>query len=88
MKSYKIFFDRDVEKELAKIAKTDVRKIILKAMKLSENPRPRQSLKLENSNITHRLRVGDYRVIYQIDDNSKTVTIYHIRHRKDVYRSI
>ena len=88
MAFYKLFFDRDVEKDLAKIPKANVRKIMGKVASLSINPHPPQSLKLENSNITYRLRVGDYRVIYQIDDHLKQVTIYHIRHRKDVYRSI
>lgn len=86
MASYNLLFDRDVERDLAKVPKADVRKIIFKTTKLSQNPRPPQSLKLENSDMTYRLRVGNYRVIYQIDESSKTVTIYHIRHRKDVYR--
>jgi len=88
MASYKLFFDRDVEKDLSRIPKSDVRKIMSKVTKLYENPRPPQSLKLENSDITYRLRVGDYRVIYQIDEGKKIVTVYHIRHRKDVYRNI
>ena len=53
---------------------------------LSENPRPRQSSKLKDTERTYRLRVGDYRVIYQIDDEIKEVIVFHVRHRKDVYR--
>jgi mRNA interferase RelE/StbE len=87
MASYKLFFDRDVEKDLSKIPKADVRRIMIKATSLYENPRPARSLKLEGSDMTYRLRVGDYRIIYQIDDRSKTITVYHIRHRKDVYRT-
>lgn len=88
MASYNLLFDNAVEKDLAKIPKTDVRSIMLKTTKLADNPRPLQSLKLENSDITYRLRVGNYRVIYQINDVTKTVTVYHIRHRKDIYRFI
>lgn len=88
MVSYKLLFDSAVEKDLAKIPKSDSQKIILKILKLVDNPRPPQSLKLENSDKTYRLRVGNFRVIYQIDDLSKMVTIYHIRHRKDIYRFI
>lgn len=88
MASYKLFFDSDVENDLANIPKSDARRIMLKVTKLYENPRPLQSVKLENSNSIYRLRIGDYRAIYQIDDHSKTVTVYHIRHRKDVYRNI
>lgn len=76
MASFNLLFDNAVEKDLAKIPKTDVRSIMLKTTKLADDPRPPQSLKLENSDMTYRLRVGNYRVIYQI------------RHRKDVYRFI
>lgn len=86
MASYNILFDQDVEKDLSKIPKADARRVMLRITKLSSNPRPSQSLKLEGSNITYRLRVGDYRAIYQIDDPTKTITIFHVRHRKDVYR--
>ena len=87
MASYSVFFDRDVEKDLSKIPKHDARLIMQRVMKLAGNPRPSQSLKLQHSDITYRLRIGNYRVIYQIDDRSKTVTVYHVRHRKDVYRA-
>ncbi|MBI2091471.1 MAG: type II toxin-antitoxin system RelE/ParE family toxin [Deltaproteobacteria bacterium] len=88
MAFYNLLFDSTVEKDLAKISRSDVRNILLKTNKLTDNPRPSQSLKLENSDMTYRLRVGNYRVVYQIDDTAKTVTIYHIRHRKDIYRFI
>ncbi|PIR16508.1 MAG: type II toxin-antitoxin system mRNA interferase toxin, RelE/StbE family [Deltaproteobacteria bacterium CG11_big_fil_rev_8_21_14_0_20_49_13] len=87
MASYKLFFDHDVEKDLAKNPKVEVRKVMLKVMRLHENPHPPQSLKLESSDKTFRLRVGDYRTIYQIDEGPKTITVYRVRHRKDAYRS-
>ena len=55
---------------------------------LSENPRPFGVVKLQGSAQLHRIRVGQYRVIYQIDDAARLVTITQIRHRRDVYRSL
>ena len=88
MASYNVCFDRDVEKDLSKIPRPDVRRIMQRILKLSENPHPSQSLKLHHSDLTYRLRVGDYRVLCQIDDRSKIITIYHVRHRKDVYKTL
>jgi mRNA interferase RelE/StbE len=52
---------------------------------LSKNPRPNGSLKLTNEN-GYRIRIGDYRVIYRIDDKEKEIFIYRVKHRKDAYR--
>jgi mRNA interferase RelE/StbE len=53
---------------------------------LAKNPFPVQSKKLKDSESCYRLRVGDYRVIYQVDTENKFVIIYHVRHRKDAYK--
>ena len=54
---------------------------------LADDPRPPQSIKLEDIP-GYRLRVGDYRVLYTIDDKAKLVTVYRVQHRRDVYRGI
>lgn len=86
MASYKILFDRDVEKDLKTIPRQQVKRVLHRILSLSSDSRPAQSAKLEGTSSTYRLRIGDYRAIYQLDDKSRTVTIYHVRHRKDVYR--
>ncbi|MBT6229117.1 MAG: type II toxin-antitoxin system RelE/ParE family toxin [Candidatus Scalindua sp.] len=53
---------------------------------LAKNPFPVQSKKLKDSESCYRLRVGDYRVIYQVDTQHKFVIIYHVRHRKGAYK--
>ena len=53
---------------------------------LAENPRPPGCKKLKDSEGDWRIRVGIYRVLYNIDDSRSTVTILRVRHRKDVYR--
>lgn len=55
-------------------------------LKLSDNPRPFGCVKLLGTEEGYRLRVGDYRYCYRIDDENKTVYIYRIKHRKEVYR--
>ena len=52
---------------------------------LSANPRPFGSLKLTQEE-GYRLRIGDFRIVYRIDDKSKIIFIYRIKHRKEVYR--
>ncbi len=74
-------------KELAKLQPDIGRKILDSIESLASNPRPRQSIKLRESASSYRLRVGDYRVIYQIDDSEKLVMIFKVGHRREVYRT-
>jgi mRNA interferase RelE/StbE len=53
---------------------------------LSQNPRPRDCLKLRGRQGLWRLRVGEYRVIYSVDDGKRVVDIAVVRHRRDVNR--
>ena len=53
---------------------------------LYENPRPHNSKKLSGGGARWRIRTGDYRILYEIDDSQKTVKVFRIAHRKEVYR--
>ena len=53
---------------------------------LADDPRPRQSKQLRSRAGQRSRRIGDYRIIYTIDDDARVVTIVRIRHRRDVYR--
>ena len=53
---------------------------------LKDNPRPHGSIKLFDKIGGHRIRIGDYRCCYRIDEESRSVYIYRVKHRKDVYR--
>ena len=55
---------------------------------LAEAPRPARAIKLHGSKDAWRIRIGDYRVIYNIDDHARMVDILTVRHRKDVYRDL
>lgn len=83
---YEILLKRQVEKDLKKIDRQIVDKIFSKIEGLKENPHPQNSLKLTNTIKTDRLRIGDYRIIYQVDEYNKRIIIFYIRHRKDAYR--
>ena len=53
---------------------------------LAENPRPHGCVKLSDDENGYRIRVRHIRILYQIDDKTKTVIVYRIKHRKEVYR--
>jgi mRNA interferase RelE/StbE len=88
MGSYKIEWKRSAEKELRAIDKQHIPKIIEAVESLANNPFPSQSRKLRVVEKSYRIRVGPYRVVYQIDVERGMLTIYHVRHRKDIYRQL
>lgn len=83
---FKIDPKGSLEHDLRKIDKQFIPKILEAVESLSDNPFPAQSKKLKGSESSYRLRVGDYRIVYQVDTSSQIVTIYHARHRKNVYK--
>ena len=85
MAAYKIFFKRSVEKDLKSIPKNDLRRILDCIAMLAENPRPPGSEKLSGLE-RYRVRQGQYRIVYSIQDDELTVWVVEIGHRKDVYR--
>lgn len=74
------------ERDLRRIDKQYIPGILKAIESLVDNPIPSPSKKLAGSESSYRLRIRDYRVIYQVDLPEKTVIIYHVRHRKDAYR--
>ena len=88
MGSYKIEWKRSAEKELRAIDRQDISKIIEAVESLAINPFPSQSRKLHDVEKSYRIRVGNYRVVYQVDRGKGIISIYHIRHRKDIYRQL
>ncbi|MCP4746742.1 MAG: type II toxin-antitoxin system RelE/ParE family toxin [Desulfobacteraceae bacterium] len=85
MAGYEIFFKKSVWKDLKKIPKADLKKILLRIEKLGNDPRPEECEKLTGKEL-YRIRQGRYRIVYSIQDNELTVWIIKIGHRKEVYR--
>ncbi|MBU4311426.1 MAG: type II toxin-antitoxin system RelE/ParE family toxin [Candidatus Omnitrophica bacterium] len=82
---YKIQIIPSAIKDLDRLDKKFFDQIKKRILALSSNPRPVNSLKLTNEQ-GYRIRNGDYRILYRIDDTDKLVYIYRIKHRKDVYK--
>jgi mRNA interferase RelE/StbE len=82
---YKIEILSSADRALRKINLSERATIAKRINKLSENPRPYGYKKLENNDL-YRIRVGDYRVIYQIHDNDLLILIVRIGHRREIYR--
>ena len=86
MDLFEIYPKGSFEHDLRNIDRQFIPRILTAIESLSENPFPFQSRKIKGSESSYRLRVGDYRVIYQVDTENKVVTLYHARHRKEVYK--
>ena len=86
MGSYEIRWKRSAERDLRNIDPQQIPRIIQAIEFLADNPFPSQCRKLRGSERDYRIRVGDYRVVYQVDTKRKLVTIYHVRHRREAYR--
>jgi len=82
---YQIKLDKRVEKELDKIPEKMFDKIEKLILSLKDNPRPLGVKKLTNQE-HWRIRVGEYRILYEIDDKDEVIAIFKIKHRKDVYK--
>ena len=85
MAKYKITIKKSAVKELEEIPKKELRKIIKRIRSLAQNPRPQGSQKLSSRNRL-RIRQGDYRVVYSVDDKDLIVDIVKIGHRREIYR--
>lgn len=86
MGSYEVRWKNSAERDLRKLDPQYVLQIIQAAESLGDNPFPRQHRKLRSSERHYRIRVGVYRVVYQVDTRAKMVVIYHVRHRREAYR--
>ena len=87
MAVYKIFFRQSVLKDLAKIPKRELQRIIKRIEKLAHNPRSQGCEKISGQD-RFRIRQGNYRIIYSIQDDELTIWIVKIGHRRDIYRKL
>ena len=88
MASYSLGFKPSVEKDLQSIPRAMVSRLLDRIDRLPANPTPPQSTKLQGAERLYRLRVGDYRVVYEVDREAEQITVHYVRHRRDVYRSL
>jgi mRNA interferase RelE/StbE len=84
---YKLNLPKRVQKSLDKLHPQERSVIRLVLLQLKENPRPYDSQKLTGVPLW-RIRKGDYRIVYNIDEKGKVITVVKIGHRREIYRGI
>jgi mRNA interferase RelE/StbE len=87
MTDWTVQYHRDLEKEIRRLPKQHIRRILEAIENLSNDPHPPGSKKIQGYDLW-RVQVSVYRIIYQIDNENKIVNTYRIGHRKGVYRNL
>ena len=85
MAAYRVEVQRGAEKDLSRLSAPLFERVVERIGELAADPRPLGSEKLAALDL-YRLSVGDYRVIHEIEERAKLVTILRVRHRREVYR--
>ncbi len=83
--AFRIEWKKSTRKDLRRLSPATVNRVIEAVEALAENPFPRGVEKLSGSEHAYRIRLGDYRVVYEVVSEQKLVEIQRVRHRKDVY---
>lgn len=86
MALYAVSFRRSAEKDLRRLDAATQQRVLRVTTSLARVPRPAGCRKLRGSDNAFRIRVGDYRIIYTVDDEVLVVAIERVRHRREVYR--
>lgn len=84
--TYQIQFSNGAAKQIKKLPADIKERIDKKILDLAIEPRPNGVKKLQGDDNSYRIRVGDYRIIYEIEDDILLVTVIKIKHRNEVYR--
>ena len=85
--AFRVEWKKSTRKDLRKLPPNVVDRVLETVEQLAENPFPAGVEKLAGSEHAYRVRVGDYRVVYEVVTKTKLVEIQRVRHRKDVYRT-
>jgi mRNA interferase RelE/StbE len=83
---YSVRFKSSVDKDLRRLAAKSRSRCLARIAELRLAPRPPGARLVVGGERTYRLRVGVHRVVYQVDDAARVVTVVYVRHRKDAYR--
>jgi mRNA interferase RelE/StbE len=84
---YKVELRRQAQRALDKLPKSDFQSVIGAIKDLAQTPRPRGIEKVKSTGLW-RIRQGDYRIVFAIDDNEHLITIVRVGHRREIYRSL
>jgi mRNA interferase RelE/StbE len=83
---YEVYLERSAENDIKRLPASIFHRIIPQIKTLAENPRPSGCRKIAGSKNDWRIRISDYRIIYEIDEKAKAVRVMRVRHRREVYR--
>ena len=86
MASYRLEWRRSATKDLRRIAAVDVPRIVAAAAALANDPFPPGCAKLSGSERSYRIRVGDYRILYDVFSGRLLIEVVKVGHRRHVYR--
>ncbi|MDI6451152.1 type II toxin-antitoxin system RelE family toxin [Anaerobaca lacustris] len=88
MASYRVILKPSVEKDLRALPQSLVVRVFGHIEALQDEPFPRGVRRLSATDELYRIRVGDYRIVCGVDPDARQVVVYHVRHRRDVYRRL
>jgi len=88
MEPYRIYFQPSVEKDLRKLSPENCDRLISRIETLANEPISVNSLKLKGTENLYRIRVGDYRIVYEFNASEQIILIHYVRHRSEVYRDL
>jgi len=88
MGNYKVVFKPSIEKDLKKLPKEVVVRALGRIQTLADTPFPPGAVKLSGADRLYRLRVGDYRVVYEVEKEREVVIVHYVRHRQEAYRRL
>lgn len=86
MAKYSIEVSATAEKQIRKLKQKDQIEVLRRIQELERDPKPRQSRKLQGHDDVYRVRVGNYRILYNVEGTRLTIIILKVGHRRDVYR--
>lgn len=88
MASYSLHFKPSLQKDFRRLPPHILQRILENIEELPTTPFPRGAVKLSGADRLFRIRVGDYRIIYEVDTVTQQVIIHYVRHRREVYRNL
>lgn len=88
MASCRVIYKASFQKDLRRLSKIVLARVSNVIDKLAEDPLPTHAAKLQIGGGLYRIRIGEYRLIYQVNIEAKEVVLHHVRHRREVYRGL
>ncbi|ACT95196.1 type II toxin-antitoxin system RelE family toxin [Dyadobacter fermentans] len=83
--TYEVIITNSARKDIRKLSPLEVKKIVPSIRSLANNPRPSGCKKLVNTLNSYRVRMGNYRILYCIEDRIRIVEVSAVKHRRDAY---